>query len=252
MNDTVHIRPSAHWTIDDLTAKAAQALSVDYEGQSNGQISDVPNRRTIRYYTTLGLLDRPAAMRGRTALYGRRHLLQLVAIKRLQLDGLSLSEVQERLAGATTGTLEVLARLPELPAEAADADLDANADPLGDIATLDDEEAAAPGVDRRTDFWHAAPAELAEPAPAETEADAGSGPRAQAIGVTGSASVPSTPSPARLLQGLDLAPGVTLLLSSERPLDATETAALEAAAAPLLSTLRALGLAAPRLRGDES
>src|SRR3954468_22885713 len=87
------------WTIDELGAQVALALSVDYDGPPNGRVRDVPDRRTIRYYTTLGLLDRPAEMRGRTALYGRRHLMQLVAIKRLQARGLSLSEVQQRLVG---------------------------------------------------------------------------------------------------------------------------------------------------------
>src|SRR5215212_2263085 len=33
-------------------------------------------------------------MRGRTALYGRRHLAQVVAIKRLQAMGRSLAEIQ--------------------------------------------------------------------------------------------------------------------------------------------------------------
>ena len=65
----------------ELGTLVARALSVDYPGQSNGQVRDVPDRRTIRYYTTLGLLDRPAEMRGRTALYGQRHLLQLVAVE---------------------------------------------------------------------------------------------------------------------------------------------------------------------------
>jgi DNA-binding transcriptional MerR regulator len=54
----------------------------------------VPDDRTIRYYGTIGLLDRPLAMRGRTALYGRKHLAQVVAIKRLQTAGRSLAEIQ--------------------------------------------------------------------------------------------------------------------------------------------------------------
>jgi DNA-binding transcriptional MerR regulator len=114
----------------------------------------VPDLRTIRYYTTLGLLDRPAAMRGRTALYARRHLLQLVAVKRLQARGLSLAEVQARLLGATDATLARLARVSK---DLAPADAPAR------------DEAAEP---RR--FWAAAPAppnpepepaDRAEPAP---------------------------------------------------------------------------------------
>ena len=68
--------------------------------------------RTIRWYTSIGLLDRPAAMRGRTALYGRSHLAQLVAIKRLQADGLTVAAVQERLLGADETAIEEIALLP--------------------------------------------------------------------------------------------------------------------------------------------
>src|SRR5262245_17055321 len=52
-------------------------------------------------------------MRGRTALYARRHLEQLVAIKRLQAEGLSLAEIQARLAGIAPKELRALARVPE-------------------------------------------------------------------------------------------------------------------------------------------
>ena len=111
-------------TLDELCAGLALALSSGYGGAPNERIRDVPDRRTVRYYTTLGLIDRPAQMRGRTALYGRRHLLQLVAIKRLQANGLSLQEVQQRLFGASNHELEEMAQLPDLPerpAAAADA-----------------------------------------------------------------------------------------------------------------------------------
>jgi DNA-binding transcriptional MerR regulator len=95
------------WTIDELSDRIAEALDdASYAGVPSGRVRDVPDLRTIRYYTTLGLLDRPAAMRGRTALYQRRHLLQLVAIKRLQARGLSLAEVQERVLGRSDTTLE--------------------------------------------------------------------------------------------------------------------------------------------------
>jgi DNA-binding transcriptional MerR regulator len=100
----------AVWTIEELSERVAGALEGSgYDGVSSGRVRDVPDLRTIRYYTTLGLLDRPAAMRGRTALYGRRHLLQLVAIKRLQAQGLSLAEVQERVVGLPDAALRRLA-----------------------------------------------------------------------------------------------------------------------------------------------
>jgi len=100
------------WTIDELGAETARALSVDYEGPPNERVREIPDLRTIRYYTTLGLIDRPLGMRGRTALYGRRHLLQLVAIKRLQAGGTTLADVQRHLVGLSDAALERLARLP--------------------------------------------------------------------------------------------------------------------------------------------
>jgi DNA-binding transcriptional MerR regulator len=100
------------WTIHELGDRVAESLASDYEGVPSGRVRDVPDLRTIRYYTTLGLLDRPAALRGRTALYGRRHLLQLLAIKRLQAQGLSLAAIQRRLIGLSDSALGEVAQLP--------------------------------------------------------------------------------------------------------------------------------------------
>src|SRR5271155_561007 len=100
------------WTIHQLSAEVERVLAVGYEGSRNGRVRDIPDLRTIRYYTTAGLLERPAEMRGRTALYGRRHLLQLVAIKRLQAKGHTLAELQGQLLGKTDAELAHLAQLP--------------------------------------------------------------------------------------------------------------------------------------------
>lgn len=68
--------------------------------------------RLLRYYTTLGLLDRASFMRGRTAFYGVRHLLQVLAVKKLQVLGVPLSGIQERLLGATNSQLHGILGLP--------------------------------------------------------------------------------------------------------------------------------------------
>jgi DNA-binding transcriptional MerR regulator len=99
------------WTLEQLSERVADALAVDYDGQPSGRVREVPTGRTIRWYTTIGLVDRPAELRGRTAFYTHRHLLQLVAVKRLQAAGASLAAVQERLLGATDTTLAELARV---------------------------------------------------------------------------------------------------------------------------------------------
>jgi DNA-binding transcriptional MerR regulator len=81
------------WNLSELVAEVAARIAA-LPAPRNGQVRAVPDERTVRYYVTLGLLDRPSAMRGRTALYGPRHVAQVVAIKRLQAMGRSLQEIQ--------------------------------------------------------------------------------------------------------------------------------------------------------------
>ncbi|MBO3745557.1 MerR family transcriptional regulator [Streptosporangiaceae bacterium NEAU-GS5] len=109
------------WTIGELAEQAARLLGS--ATQSNGRVRDVPNERLIRWYVTIGLLDPPLARRGRIALYGPRHLLQLVAVKRRQAAGASIADIQAELTGAPNATLEAIATVPspspEPPPEAA-------------------------------------------------------------------------------------------------------------------------------------
>jgi len=103
----------ASWTLDELVQRVAVCLADPaYPGAPNGRVRDLPDRRAVRWYTTTGLVDRPA-MQGRTALYSPRHLLQVVAVKRRQAEGRSLAEVQAELTGATDDTLRRVAAIPE-------------------------------------------------------------------------------------------------------------------------------------------
>jgi DNA-binding transcriptional MerR regulator len=96
-------------TLEELTAEVASLLE-EYSllgAAHDNRVSAVPDMRTIRYYTTLGLIDRPV-MDGRQARYGKRHLLQILAIKSLQSAGLPLAEIQERIYGRSDRELELL------------------------------------------------------------------------------------------------------------------------------------------------
>ncbi|SDL69202.1 MerR HTH family regulatory protein [Nonomuraea maritima] len=110
------------WTLGELAGHAARALRADASPPANGRVRDLPGERLIRWYTTIGLIDPPLARRGRVAQYGRRHLLQLVAVKRLQAAGRSIAEIQAALAGATDRMLEATARLPAAGEPARPAD----------------------------------------------------------------------------------------------------------------------------------
>ncbi len=60
--------------------------------------------RTVRLYATQGLIDRPGR-EGRSAVYGRRHLLQLLLIRSLARRGLSLAAIAP-LIGLSDDELE--------------------------------------------------------------------------------------------------------------------------------------------------
>ncbi len=213
--------PDPAWTIDRLSQLVAEVLSADYPGQSNGRIRQVPDVRTIRWYTSIGLLDRPAALRGRTALYGRRHLAQLVAVKRLQADGLSLAAVQQQLIGADDAALERIARLGDLPDR---REPERSASPADSTSETESEVEPSPDRDR---FWSARPR----------------------VSAAAAAPTAARPEPARsepagaLLHGIRLAPDVSLLLEAAGATPDDEAlAVLVHAAQPLLDALRALGL----------
>ncbi len=74
MNDTAEQR----YSIDELAA-----------------LVELP-RRTVRYYIQEGLVDRPHGSR-RAAYYTRRHLDQLLEIRKWQRAGLSLERIRELL-----------------------------------------------------------------------------------------------------------------------------------------------------------
>ena len=98
------------WRFEELAALAAELVNV--EGSSK-RVRWSPKPRTIRYYTTIGLLDSPLYLDGRVAYYGRKHLAQIVAIKKLQARGMSLAQVQTQLAGLPDKKLFELASLPQ-------------------------------------------------------------------------------------------------------------------------------------------
>lgn len=151
------------WTIQQLVQAVESAIAVaGLPGQASARVRAVPDERTIRYYTTLGLLDKPAQMLGRTALYSRRHLLQLIAIKRLQAQGLSLTQIQASLLGAGAATLEQLAALPQHFAPPLAA-------PAPDVARSQPEAAIAPPENGRPSFWMAVPVQPTSPPPPEPD-----------------------------------------------------------------------------------
>ena len=218
------------WTLDELAERVDAALAVDYSGQPSGRVRAVPDRRAIRWYTTIGLIDRPVAHRGRTALYGPRHLLQLVAVKRLQARGLPLVDIQRELTGATDTQLARVARLPASPASAG-SPLSAGSRDGGGSPPVAETPRAVAGRVRRAEFWRGRAASFVA-APASTGPVARVGDPDEGLEVAA-------------LRGVRLGEGATLLLEPGRELDAADMRAILDAARPLLAALRERGLGQP-------
>jgi DNA-binding transcriptional MerR regulator len=231
------------WTLDELAERVDAALAVDYHGQSSGRVRDVPDRRAIRWYTTIGLIDRPVTHRGRTALYGPRHLLQLVAVKRLQAKGLPLVAIQQELAGATDTQLARVARLSAAAAPAPLAAADGGARSTRTPARPAARRTAA-GPARRAAFWREQPTAAATAAgPAELagalSADSASAPRTSGSAPAGVRSGQAAGGGIASLRGIRLGDGATLLLEPGRDLDAADLQAILDAAGPLVAVLGA-------------
>ncbi|GIF20704.1 DNA-binding transcriptional MerR regulator [Actinoplanes tereljensis] len=195
--------------MEELVERVRQALEAEYPGAPNGRVRDVPDRRAIRWYTTIGLVDRPLGMRGRTALYGPRHLQQLVAIKRMQAAGRSLAEIQADFVWLSPEALSEASRVPDSL--------------LGtDDAEAPTEQAARPR------FWADHPAATAAAATAAEPSV-----RRAALGLSES----GIPAP---VHGVTLGGGAILLLP--HPASDGDRTEIAAAAAPLLRLLESRGL----------
>ncbi|GAA2614242.1 hypothetical protein GCM10010399_51350 [Dactylosporangium fulvum] len=239
------------WTLDELTARVAAALGgAAYAGAPNGRVRDVPDARAIRWYATIGLVDRPA-MRGRVALYGPRHLLQLVAIKRLQSQGKRIADIQVELAdvpdevlGAIADVPEGLAALPGGTAGGASGVIHPNnpdksgipEDVPGDRAGAGGRPAEA-GKGRRR-FWTDSPGSHRPPA-AEPPVRRPAPPVPGGRPPGDRSPEPGADLPG-LLTGVPLPGGAVLLLPAHPSAD--DVAAIRAAARPLLDLLTSRGI----------
>ncbi len=96
----------AELTLEDLVTAATRLLKRLDVRPDDGRVATEPDARGVRYYQGIGVLDRPLRYDSRRAVYGFRHLLQFLAVKRLQQEGHPLHLIQQSLAGRSTAALE--------------------------------------------------------------------------------------------------------------------------------------------------
>jgi DNA-binding transcriptional MerR regulator len=91
--------------MDELVDVANSFVELLAPDQPSDRVAERLNERTLRYYITKGLVDRPIGKEGSAVLYGYRHLLQLLALKRLQASYLPIKRIKDLLSGKTNNEL---------------------------------------------------------------------------------------------------------------------------------------------------
>ena len=107
--------------IDDLVHFVAEVVPQVAGPQLRYKVTSIPDARTVRYYIQEGLVDPPLGAAGPAALYGYRHLLQLVLVKVLQGHYLPIRQIRQTIEKLTDRELEKLlegrrSKTPTLPA----------------------------------------------------------------------------------------------------------------------------------------
>jgi DNA-binding transcriptional MerR regulator len=76
--------------------------------QKRGTVSLVPDERTIRYYLAEGLIQPADEKQGTASVFAYKHLLQLVAVKKLQAEHLPIRKIRELVTDKDEQQLESL------------------------------------------------------------------------------------------------------------------------------------------------
>ena len=85
--------PDAAMSIEQAVERANALLAAATSPQPDGRVRPMLDRRTIRYYQTLGIVPPPRRAGGRRAVYRSTHLVRAVMTKLRQAAGARLSDI---------------------------------------------------------------------------------------------------------------------------------------------------------------
>ncbi|MBI3791134.1 MAG: hypothetical protein HY275_09685 [Gemmatimonadetes bacterium] len=95
----------APWNARGLAAYASGLADAAGVRPTNAVARAAPSMRAVRFYVSIGLLDRPEGA-GTAATYGYKHLIQLLAIKVRQREGQTLEVIKKEMTTSTGDALE--------------------------------------------------------------------------------------------------------------------------------------------------
>ena len=120
----------APWNARGLAAHATALVDAAGIRPTNASARAAPSARSVRFYVSNGLLDRPEGT-GTAATYNYRHLLQLLAIKIRQREGQRLETIKREMKELTGDLLERRVAQSLAPALATSADATVRRDDEG-------------------------------------------------------------------------------------------------------------------------
>lgn len=105
-------RGETSFTMSQFLAIIREQVTMVAPTQTKYRVTEIPSERTIRFYTANSLVDKPLIKDGASARYGYRHLLQILAIKYLQSQYLTLVKIRSLVDNISNRDLELL--IPEI------------------------------------------------------------------------------------------------------------------------------------------
>lgn len=103
------VRRRRYVGVAELAQEAARILAESgLAQQARGTVTELPDERTVRYYLAEGLIPPADEKQGTASVFGFRHLLQLLVVKKLQAEHLPIRAIRELVTGKTERQLERL------------------------------------------------------------------------------------------------------------------------------------------------
>ena len=95
--------------VAELAQEAARILAESGAAQqARGTVTELPDERTVRYYLSEGLVPPSEERQGTASVFGYRHLLGLLVVKKLQAEHIPIRKIRELVTGKTERQLERL------------------------------------------------------------------------------------------------------------------------------------------------
>jgi DNA-binding transcriptional MerR regulator len=108
MDDLAKFRDNGcSWFLEEFAELVNQLLPNFLDGSGSNKVTEHVNPRSIRNYTSLGLIDEPHKS-GKYAQYHYRHLVQILAVKKLLAQGYGTTTIERLLAAKSDRELESL------------------------------------------------------------------------------------------------------------------------------------------------